>query len=45
MSIPYNNEITMGLDNLKKGVYVFIVTTKKTSNSKQVYSRLVNYYY
>jgi hypothetical protein len=29
MSIPYNNEITMGLDNLKKGVYVFIVTTQE----------------
>jgi hypothetical protein len=34
----------MGLDNLKKGVYVF-VERQKTSNSKQVYSRLVNYYY
>ncbi|WP_367773181.1 ice-binding family protein [Flavobacterium sp. WC2421] len=27
--IPYNNEITMGLDNLSKGVYLFIVTTEE----------------
>jgi hypothetical protein len=27
-SIPYNNELAIGLDNLKKGVYFFIVTTQ-----------------
>lgn len=33
-SIPQNNEITIEIDNLKNGVYSFIVTTKENEQSK-----------
>jgi hypothetical protein len=34
VSIPHNNEITIELDNLKNGVYSFIVTTQENVQSK-----------